>query len=102
MKRKRKKKDWNPDIEERADPFRPETVAEEMASLIHPRTRAQGYAAASIFGMLANDIEAEDAYAVRCPKCDHHTLVRLRPGDPKSPWQCNTCGNDADEFGNKL
>ena len=77
-------------------------MAEEMASLIHPRTRAQAYAAASIFGMLQNDIQAESSYAQRCPECDRHTLVRVRPGDPKSPWLCNHCGNDEDEFGNKL
>lgn len=99
MKRKRKRLDWDPEIEERPHQ---ETMAEEMSSLIHPRTRAQGYAAASVLGLILNDIDAESTYAQRCPKCDHHTLVRVQPGDPKSPWLCNHCGNDSDEFGNKL
>ena len=99
MGRKRKRLDWDPDIEEHPHQ---ETVLEEMASLIHPRARAQIYAAASVFGLIQNDIAAESTYAQRCRKCDRHTLVRVRMGDPKSPWKCNHCGNDEDEFGNKL
>ncbi|MDF7808605.1 hypothetical protein P4E94_14240 [Pontiellaceae bacterium B12219] len=60
-------------------------MGEEMASLIHPRARGTLYAAASVFGPFQNDINAESTYAHRCPKCDHHTLVRLRPHDQKSP-----------------
>lgn len=99
MKQKRRRLDWNPDIEERPHQ---ETMDEEMLSLVHPHIRSRFLAAASVFGLFQNDIQAETAYAQRCPKCDHHSLVREQPGDPKSPWRCNRCGNDADEFGNKL
>ena len=95
--------DWSRSIEEHPHQ---ETVAEEMASLIPPRIKNEAYAAAGICGLFMNDIEAEDAYVQRCPKCGHRSLRRVRPEDKKSPgdsnWRCFECGNDCDEFGNKL
>lgn len=86
----------------REDRFDEETVFEQQASLIPYRYKSSIYSAIGIFGLFKNDIDAESTYAQRCPKCDRHTLVRVRAGDPKSPWKCNRCGNDSDEFGNKL
>ncbi len=100
--RKHKQLDWDPLIEEGRDPRQQETAADEAASLLAPSIRGRAYAAASVFGLFMNDINAEGAYAQRCPKCGRRTLVRVRAGDPKSPWKCTRCGNDSDEFGNKL
>lgn len=105
MKKRRHREplDWSRSTEEHPHQ---ETMAEEMASLIHPRARGQIYAAASILGLVMNDIDAEEGYVQRCPKCRHRSLRRVRPEDKASPedstWRCFECGNDADEFGNKL
>jgi len=99
MKKRRKPLDWDPDIEERSHE---DNLFEDSAFILGTRSAANALAATSIFGMLQNDIDAESSYAQRCPKCERHMLVRVRPGDPKSPWRCNHCGNDSDEFGNKL
>ena len=81
-------------------------VNDELESFMPQRTRNLSYALASIFGMMQNDVDAESAGIQRCPKCDHHSLRRLRP-DQKSPvdpanWRCTRCGNSDDEFGNPL
>ena len=88
-RRKRKPLDWDPDIHD--DDF-----------METGKFQSRTHAALGLFGLFKKSIDAENAYAQRCPKCDRHTLVRVRMGDPKSPWICNHCGNDADEFGNKL
>jgi hypothetical protein len=102
-KRSREKLDWRKSIEEHPHQ---ETAAEEMASLVSPRIRNPFYAAASIFGMIQNDIKAESAAVQRCPKCNHHSFRRLKPSEKgvadDSNWRCFRCGNDTDEFGNKL
>lgn len=105
MKKKRDKEqlDWRRSIEEHP---RQETAADEMSSLIPARIRGQIYAATSVLGLVMNDIEAEEGHVQRCPKCQHHSLRRVRPENKESPgdsnWRCFECGNDADEFGNKL
>ncbi len=105
MKKKHKgeRLDWSRSIEEHPHQ---ETVAEETASLIHPRIRIPAYAAASVVGLVLNDVNAEEGYVRRCPECRHRSLRNVRAEDKKSPedanWRCFECGNDADEFGNKL
>ncbi len=106
MKRKRKHReplDWSRSIE---DHPHQETMAEEMLSLIHPRTRSRAYAAGAIFELIQNDIEADEGFVQRCPKCHHRSLRKLRPEEKTSAadsnWRCFECGNDCDEFGNKL
>ena len=105
MKKKHDKEplDWSRSIEEHPHQ---ETMTEEMASLIHPRVRGQIYAAAAICGLIKNDIESEEGAVQRCPKCRHRSLRKLRPEEKKASgdgdWRCFECGNDADEFGNKL
>ena len=89
MKRRRKRLDWNPDLHD-DDPMEVGRYQNRIA------------AAAGLYGLFKKSIDAEDAYAQHCPKCDRHTLVRIRPGDKKSPWKCNSCGNDSDEIGNRL
>lgn len=83
-----------------------ETVAEQMLSLIHPRIRGEAFAAAAVYELIKNDIDAEEGFVQRCPKCGHHSLRRLKPAQKASPddshWRCFECGNDCDEFGNKL
>jgi DNA-directed RNA polymerase subunit RPC12/RpoP len=100
-KRNRERLDWSRSIEEHPHQ---ETAAEEMASLIHPRIRYRLYAAASVLGLVANDINAEEGYVQRCPKCRHRSLRKVRTEDKESyaNWRCFECGNDTDEFGNKL
>jgi predicted RNA-binding Zn-ribbon protein involved in translation (DUF1610 family) len=103
QRRKREPKDWRESIE---DHPHQETAAEEMASLVHPGIRSRAYAGLSVFGLISNDIDAEVTGVQRCPKCGHHSLSRLRRQDKQSPgdsnWRCTRCGNDTDEFGNKL
>jgi hypothetical protein len=64
-KHRRQRRDWRRSIEEHPHQ---ETAAGEMASLIPRRIRSQAYAAASIVGLLQNDIDAESASMQRCPK----------------------------------
>ena len=83
-KRNRKRLDWSRSIEEHPHQ---ETAAEEMASLIHPRIRAQVYAAASVLGLVMHDINAEEGYIQRCPKCHRRSLRKVRTEDKKSPGE---------------
>ncbi len=105
MKKKRHREplDWSRAIEEHAEQ---ETVAEEMMSLLPPRIHGRVVAGAGIYGLLRNDIDADEGFVQRCPKCRHRSLRRIRPEDKQSPdesnWRCFECGNDCDEFGNKL
>ena len=102
-KRNRERLDWRKSIEEHPHQ---ETAAEEMASLVPPRIRGPLYTAAAIYGLIKNDIESEEGTVQRCPKCRHRSLRKLRPEEKKASgdgdWRCFACGNDADEFGNKL
>lgn len=83
-----------------------EDAFDELASLMPSRLRNEAYAAASVFGMIQNDIASETATVQRCPKCDHHSFRRLRPEEMEAPdsshWRCSRCGNEKDEFGNSL
>ena len=103
MGSKREQQDWRRSVEEHKHQ---EDAFEEMASLVHPRARATAYAVASVFGLIQNDIAAAESPVQRCPKCNHHSFRRIRPQDKASPedsnWVCPRCGNDTDEFGNKL
>ncbi|MCK4564735.1 MAG: hypothetical protein KAU94_08685 [Verrucomicrobia bacterium] len=63
-------------------------------------------AAVGLYGLFKNDLDAETATVRRCPKCNHRTFHKSHPDDKQSSkdsnWLCSHCGNDADEFGNKL
>ena len=67
---------------------------------------SEGMAAMGLYGLLRNDLDAETATVRRCPKCNHHTFYNVHPDDKisveDSNWLCSRCGNDTDEFGNKL
>ena len=66
----------------------------------------EGRAAVGLYGLFKNDLDAETATVRRCPKCNHHTFHKVHPDDKASAedrnWSCSSCGNDTDEFGNKL
>lgn len=61
---------------------------------------------AGLCSLFKKSTDAESAVVQRCPKCNHHTFRKVRPEDKESPgdsnWLCSRCGNDTDEFGNKL
>ncbi len=99
MKKRREKLDWHRSIEERGD----------LAGALFPRQHGisgAAFAAASVAGLIQNDIDSENAVVQRCPKCNHHTFRKLRPEEKESAdssnWCCTRCGNETDEFGNKL
>ena len=55
--------------------------------------------------LLMNSSVKEEALTQKCPKCKKRTFHRLKPSDPRystSKWKCSNCGNDEDEFGNKI
>ena len=59
---------------------------------------------AAVFLMM-NDSGKESVITQRCPKCGKRTLRKLKMDDKRfgsSKWLCAHCGNDEDEFGNKL
>jgi predicted RNA-binding Zn-ribbon protein involved in translation (DUF1610 family) len=59
---------------------------------------------AAVFLMM-NDSGKAEAITQRCPKCGKRTLRKLKKDDARfstSKWLCANCGNDEDEFGNKL
>jgi len=62
----------------------------------------------SIIGVAAlfmNDNAKAQALIQKCPKCGRRSLRKLKKDDPRystSKWKCSSCGNDEDEFGNKL
>ena len=102
-KRHRKRLDWRKSVEYHSQP---ETADEQMLSLL-PR-RIYGYVAtgSAIAGLVQNDVNMEQGFVQRCPKCRHRSLRRIHAEDKRSPddsdWLCFECGNDCDEFGNKL
>lgn len=57
--------------------------------------------------LLLNDAGKDEAQTQKCPKCKKRTLHRLKKTKDDqfsrgSNWKCANCGNDEDEFGNKL
>ena len=51
------------------------------------------------------DIGKEDVNLKRCFKCGNRRLRKLKKDDKQfstSKWKCTSCGNNEDEFGNKL
>lgn len=95
----REKLDWHRSIEERG----------EFTGAFFPlpnRITGAALAASSVLGLIQKDIDSENAMVQRCPKCNHHTFRKLRPGEKTDPdgsnWRCSRCGNETDEFGNKL
>jgi DNA-directed RNA polymerase subunit RPC12/RpoP len=63
-------------------------------------------AAVGLFGLFKKSMDMENATVQRCPKCQHHSFYKVQACEKKTPddsnWLCSRCGNDADEFGNKL
>jgi len=59
-----------------------------------------------IAALFMKDVSSGSALIRRCPKCGKRTLCKRNPEDKGPPsdsgWVCSRCGNDADEFGNKL
>ena len=51
--------------------------------------------------LISADSGVERAAAQRCPKCRKKTL-RRKNNSTFNKWECTSCGNDEDEFGNKL
>ena len=59
---------------------------------------------AGVFLMM-NDSGKESVLTQRCPKCGKRALRKLQKDNKQfgtSKWLCANCGNDEDEFGNKL
>lgn len=56
--------------------------------------------------LMMNDTSSASARIQRCPKCGKRSLCKRKPEDKQfsadSNWICSQCGNDTDEFGNKL
>jgi predicted RNA-binding Zn-ribbon protein involved in translation (DUF1610 family) len=84
------------------DPLYQETVDEEIASLVSPRIRRTAEAACGMLEIMQEKPMNEQ----RCPKCGHHSFRRVKDSEKENPddsnWRCVRCGNDTDEFGNKL
>ena len=95
--------DWRKSIEEHPHQ---ETMDEELLSLLPRRAQAPLRVGTAIYGLMQNDIAADEGAVQRCPKCRHRSLRKLRPEEKTSPadsnWRCFECGNDCDEFGNRL
>jgi ssDNA-binding Zn-finger/Zn-ribbon topoisomerase 1 len=55
-------------------------------------------------GLFGTSIRAEESRAQRCPKCGRKRMVKKKkdPFSKSAGWECTSCGNDKDEFGNKL
>lgn len=47
---------------------------------------------------------ASEAPVQRCPKCRRIALRKYKAGShtASAGWKCTECGNDRDEFGNRL
>ena len=56
--------------------------------------------------LVLKDVFSDEARLRRCPRCGKRPPRKARSAGKKSPfdntWVCSRCGNDADEFGNKL
>ncbi len=54
--------------------------------------------------LFMNSTGAEESSAQRCPNCGRNTLRRKKKDQFSNSkgWKCTECGNDKDEFGNKL
>jgi predicted RNA-binding Zn-ribbon protein involved in translation (DUF1610 family) len=57
-----------------------------------------------VVALMMCDSASSEARIRRCPNCGNRSLCKRkekRRADD-SNWVCTCCGNDADEFGNKL